>query len=120
MRAVLVGLVGAVLAVGGAQALGSEYEGTGSDPGGYKWQLYAKFTPAPAGRLKINVQATSATCTSMVDGSGELVGDTIKFDGDCSMTMTVKGRKIQIKEHPNCASFHGASCTYDGALSVMK
>jgi hypothetical protein len=62
MRAVLIGLLGAVLATAPALAMGGEYKGSGSESGGYKWQLYAKIAPAGAGKYNVSIAATNRTC----------------------------------------------------------
>ena len=50
MRPVWVFLVGALLTAGGAFAVEGIYHGKESDPGGYRWQLYAKITALLDGR----------------------------------------------------------------------
>ena len=113
MRAVVLGLVGVLLAAGGAQALGGEYQGKGGEGA---WQLYAKITPSKQGSYKVNLQATNATCASMADGIGTLEGDILSVEGDCSLKISVKGQYLRVKEGSNCAAWHGASCSFDGAL----
>jgi hypothetical protein len=55
MHAVWASLVGATLAVSNASAVEGIYHGKGSDPGGYRWHLYAKLTALPGGRYRIDV-----------------------------------------------------------------
>ena len=115
MHAVWVGLVSAVLAVGGAEAVEGEYVGKGSEPAGYKWVLYAKIAPATGGRYRVEVQSTNATCASQTNGVGTLRGKVLKVGGSCPLTISFSGHSARIVESDGCAD-HGATCTYSGTL----
>jgi hypothetical protein len=68
MRPVWVFSVGAVLAATRASAVEGIYHGKGTDPGGYRWQLYAQITPLPGSRYRTDIQSTNATCASQTEG----------------------------------------------------
>ena len=116
MRAVWFSLVGAVLAVSSASAVEGIYHGKGSDPGGYRWQLYAKITELADGRYRTDVQSTNATCASQTEGVGTLRGKTLTVAGSRPLTIRFQGRSARIVEGAECASEHGATCTYSGTL----
>jgi hypothetical protein len=116
MRAVWAFSVGWVLVASGASAVEGIYHGKGSDPGGYRWRLYAKITALSDGRYRNDVQSTNATCASQTDGIGTLRGKTLKVAGSCPLTIRFKGRSARIVEGAECASEHGATCTYSGTL----
>lgn len=116
MRTVWAGLVGAALAINGASAVEGIYHGNGFEPGGYRWQLYAKITPLSGGRYRTDIQSTNATCASQTEGIGTLRGRTLKVAGSCPLTIRFKGQSARIVEGVGCASEHGATCTYSGTL----
>jgi hypothetical protein len=119
MRKVWIGMVGAVLAVSSASAINGIYHGKGSDPGGYRWQLYAKITPLPDGRYRTDVQSTNATCASQTDGVGTLRGKTLKIAGSCPLTIRFNGRSARMIEGRGCTE-HGATCSFVGILRKKK
>ena len=110
-----VGLAGAALAISSASAIDGIYHGKGSDPGGYRWQLYAKITRLPNGQYRTDVQSTNASCASQTEGFGILRGRTLKVAGSCSLTIHFDGRSARIIEGKGCTE-HGAACCFDGIL----
>lgn len=120
MRAVVLSLIGVLAACGSAQALGGQYQGSGSDPGGYKWQLHAKITPVEGRSYKVQLTSTNATCASQTEGTGTLRGNTLKTSGSCPLTIRFNGRTARVIEGEGCASEHGSTCTYSGTLRMEK
>ena len=116
MRAVWAFSVGWMLAVSGASAVEGIYHGRGSDPGGYRWQLYAKITALSDGRYRTDVQSTNATYASQTNGIGTMRGRTLKVAGSCPLMIRFQGRSARIVEGVGCAFEHGATCTYSGTL----
>lgn len=120
MRAVWVGLVGVMMAVSPAMAVQGHYVGKGSEPSGLNWDLDAKITPESKGRFKVQVTSTNTNCASQTDGIGTLRGKTLKISGSCPLTIRFQGRSARIVEGAECASEHGASCTYSGTLQMER
>jgi hypothetical protein len=115
MCAVWVALIGAVLAVSSASAIDGTYHGKGSDPGGYRWQLYAKIAPLPNGQYRTDVQSTNATCASQTESVGTLRGSILTVVGSCPLTIRFNGRLARIIEDKGCSE-HGATCSFNGIV----
>lgn len=105
-----------MLVASGASAVEGIYHGKGSDHGSYRWLLYAKITALSDGRYRTDVQSTNATCASQTDGIGTLSSKTLKVVGSCPLTIHFQGRSARIVEGAECASEHGATCSYSGTL----
>lgn len=125
MRAVWVGLAGAMLAVGAAVAGSIEYVGKGGAPAskGYDWDLSATLTPKDGGNFAVRVLSTNRTrgsCASFVEGVGVRRGDVMTVTGECSLTMKFSGQSLSIVEGKDCSNVHGSTCTYDGVLRRKK
>ena len=117
MRAVWGFSVGSMLAAcGSAQALSGQYQGSGSDPSGYKWQLHAKITPVEGRSYKVQLTSTNATCASQTEGTGTLRGNTLKTAGSCPLTIRFNGRTARVIEGEGCVSEHGSTCSFNGVL----
>ena len=121
MRAIWVGLVGAMLAVGGAGAagIGGEYKGKGQG-----WDLSAKFTPMGGGKYRAMLfTSTSNGCVGEIKEVGTLRGRVMEFGADssadsddfCPVKVTFSGRSIHLVETSPCKA-RGAMCTFNGAL----
>jgi len=116
MRAVWGFSVGSMLAVNGASAVEGSYQGSGSDPSGYKWRLYAKITPVEGRSYKVQLTSTNATCASQTEGTGTLRGNTLKTAASCPLTIRFNGRTARVIEGEGCASEHGSTCSFTGVL----
>ena len=90
MHAVCIGLIGVMLASSGAPALGGEFQGSGSESSGYRWQLHPKITPESIGRYKVQVTSTNATCASETVWTGTFHYSVFTVGGECPLTIALK------------------------------
>lgn len=124
MRATVLGLVGVLMVVGGAQAGGAVYEANGRDV-----SASLKVQADASGKSTARYDLVSHGCI------GEISGDLVKLSdaemllsaddasgGQCKVRITQSGKSVTLREDDsgNCSYFRGASCVFGQVLSLRK
>lgn len=81
------------------------------------------------GGYNVRLNVSTQGCIGMMQGRGVLSGNRMTVSdsippesggGICEVTMTRRGRSLDVGEGPNCQYFHGAQCAFRMTVSRSR
>lgn len=86
----------------------------------------ATIRSAGRGRYRADLGVGAPGCGGSVSGGGRVSGHRMTFTAPsetgppCRIDLTRRGRRLQVREGPNCIPFHGAACGFTGTLTRRR